>query len=185
MPRSFIAIESNEKVRKSLRSVQTDLERTGADLKIVSPENIHLTLRFLGNVSESRIELVEDAINTIETVGSFELRVKDLGVFPKPEFIRVIWAGVLEGADEVKYLQEQLNQNLAKVGFSPDDKEFTPHFTIARVKSGKAKDKLISQIKKRADEDFGSIYVEEMKLKKSKLTPEGPVYSTLSTVSFD
>lgn len=182
MPRSFVAIESNEEIRNSIIKVQQNLESTGADLKLVEPENIHLTLRFLGNVSENRIDLVKDAIQRIEKIGSFELQVKGLGVFPRPSFIRVIWAGVSKGEEKSIYLRKQLNEKLAEIDFKSEDKDFTPHFTIARMKSGRAKDEVLTKIEENSDTNFGSVKADRIKLKESKLTPEGPIYKTLGSV---
>lgn len=182
LPRSFVAIESNEEIRNSLLGIQKSLEMTGADLKLVEPENIHLTLRFLGNVSENRIELVKEKIRKLEKVDSFELQVRGLGVFPRPSFIRVIWAGVSQGEEETLNLRKQLNEKLAEIDFESEDKDFTPHFTIARMKSGRAKDEVLTQVKENSEKNFGSVKVDEIKLKKSELTSEGPIYTTLENV---
>ncbi|KXA95827.1 hypothetical protein AKJ65_00500 [candidate division MSBL1 archaeon SCGC-AAA259E19] len=182
MPRSFVAIDSNEKIRNCLVKIQKSLKRTGADLKLVEPENIHLTLKFLGNVSENRLELVKEKIRNIEKIDSFELQVNGLGVFPRPSFIRVIWAGVSKGEDKTVDLRKKLDKKLAEIDFEPEDKDFTPHFTIARMKSGRAKDEVLSQIEENSDTNFGSVIVKEVKLKKSELTSEGPIYTTLESV---
>lgn len=182
MPRSFVAIDSNEKIRNCLVKIQKSLERTGADLKLVEPENIHLTLKFLGNVSENRLELVKEKIRNIEKIDSFELQVNGLGVFPRPSFIRVIWAGVSKGGDKTVDLRKKLDKKLAEIDFEPEDKDFTPHFTIARMKSGRAKDEVLSQIEENSDTNFGSVIVKKVKLKKSELTSEGPIYTTLESV---
>ena len=179
MPRSFIAIDSNQKTRKSLTGIQEKLKKTEGDLKIVEPENIHMTLRFLGNVSESRLEDIKNILKDSATVDPFEMNVEGLGVFPKPSFIRVVWAGVSEGTEETKAIRGNLDRKLEKIGISPSDKDFTPHFTIARIKSGKAKEKIYSVVEENSDKPFGTISVEEIKLMKSELTPEGPIYSTL------
>lgn len=185
MPRSFIAIETNEETRKNIIDLQRDLKQTGADLKIVNPENIHLTLRFLGNVSENRLELVKDAMNKAITISPFKIGVEGTGVFPKLSFIRVIWAGVEKGEEETRAIRDSLDKKLDEINHPPPDKEFTPHLTIARVKSGKAKDKLISKIKENSDREFGSINVTDITLKKSELTPDGPIYTTLERISLD
>ncbi len=180
MPRTFIAIDANEKVRNSLRPIQNRLEETGADLKLVSPENIHMTLRFLGDVSESRISLIEEAIEEAASFDSFKIDVEGLGVFPEPSFIRVIWAGVSRGSEKLGKIRKKLDSKLDDLGFSSDDKDFTPHFTIARVKSGKAKDKLNSIINEKSEKTWGSVNVNQIELKKSELTSDGPVYTTLT-----
>ncbi len=185
MPRSFIAVESNDQVRNSLSQVQSRLEQTGADLKTVKPENVHMTLRFLGDVSESRLDLIKDVVSEAMTVSPFEASVEGMGVFPKPSFIRVIWAGVGKGTEELEILRENVDQKLSEIDFPPEDKDFTPHFTISRVKSGKAKDKLNSVIDDNSNKKWGTIKVDEVELKKSELTPEGPIYTTLETFHLD
>lgn len=182
MPRSFIAIESNEKVRDSLKMIQGQLEKTGADLKTVKPENIHLTLKFLGDVSESKLDEVKKLLEDISKPDPFEMEINGLGIFPRPSFIRVIWAGVSNGSEEAKLLRRELDKRLRSLGFSEEDKDFTPHLTIARVKSGKAKEKLASIVKQESDTSFGKINVDKIKLKKSELTPEGPIYTDLQKV---
>lgn len=174
-------MKASEEIRNSLTGVQKDLEDTGADLKLVEPENIHLTLRFLGNISESRIEIIKDLAREVTTIDPFKLRSEGLGVFPKPSFIRVVWAGVSKGTDELTILRDKLDKRLAEINQPSDDKEFTPHYTIARVKSGKAKDKLYSLVSNKSDMKWGTAEVKELKLKKSELTSEGPVYTTLET----
>lgn len=177
-------MEANEEIRSSLVNVQKELEQTGADLKIVKPENIHLTLKFLGDISENQVDLVKEALqNATEAVDPFQVQVKGLGVFPEPSFIRVIWAGVTEGEEQLKSIRKDLDQSLSKISQSSDNKEYIPHYTIARVKSGKAKDKLNSIIENKSDVEWGSIEADKVELKKSELTSEGPIYSTLEAVS--
>ncbi len=185
LPRSFIAIDANEKVRNSLRPIQNRLEETGADLKLVSQENIHMTLKFLGDVFESRIDLINDAINEAISLDSFEINIEGLGVFPKPSYIRVIWAGVSKGSEKLGKIRQKLDSKLAELDFSPEDEDFTPHFTIARVKSGKAKDKLNSIINEKSEETWGTIEVDKIELKKSELTSEGPIYTTIGETGLD
>ncbi len=182
MPRTFIAIDANEDVRGTLSPIQKRLEETGADLKLVSPEKIHMTLRFLGDVSESRISLIEEALDEMTRFESFKISVEGLGVFPNPGFIRVIWAGVEEGTEKLSQIRQELDSKLAELDFPKEDEDFTPHFTIARVKSGKAKDKLNSIINQKSDKKWGTIKVDKIELKKSELTSKGPIYTTLAEV---
>ena len=185
MPRIFVAVESSEKVRSALSEVQDELESTGADLKLVSNEDIHMTLRFLGDISENRLDFVKDAIRKSCNVESFQADIKGMGIFPNPGYIRVIWAGVDSGTSELKSLRTDLDKNLSEIDISSDDKDFTPHYTIARVKSGKAKDKLRSIVEKYSDRMWGSVGVDNIKLMKSELTPEGPIYTPLEIFELD
>ena len=179
MPRTFVAVESSGEVRNELSKIQDELENTGADLKLVGKENIHMTLRFLGDVSENRLEFIEEAIRDSCNLQPFEAEVKGMGIFPNPNYIRVIWAGVDSGASELESLRENLDENFSDIDISSDDKDFTPHYTIARVKSGKAKDKLRSIVERNSDTMFGTVEVDNIKLMKSDLTPDGPIYTPL------
>ncbi len=179
MPRTFISIDANDKVQNSLKTVQQRLEKTDADLNLVDNEKIHMTLRFLGEVSENRVDMLREELDMLTKYDPFEIEVKGMGVFPEPSYIRVIWAGVSEGSEKLTEIKNDLESKLTARGFSADDKEFTPHFTIARVKSGKAKEKLNSIVEENSEEIWGNIEVDKVKLKKSELTSKGPIYTTL------
>ncbi|MBS3815365.1 MAG: RNA 2',3'-cyclic phosphodiesterase [Hadesarchaea archaeon] len=186
MPRSFISIEIEEEIKNRLTKIQNELVRTGADLKLVEPENIHLTLRFLGDVPEDDLTEIKSAIqDSKKVIGPFKLQVKGMGVFPKPSYIRVIWAGVGNGSDETTAIRKSLDQNLTEIDYPPDRKDYTPHLTIARVKTGKNKDSLNEIVNENSEEDFGSCMVNGIELKESELTPEGPIYSTIEKFEFD
>ncbi|MFP4005771.1 MAG: RNA 2',3'-cyclic phosphodiesterase [Candidatus Hadarchaeia archaeon] len=185
MPRSFIAIDLDEEVRNNLVRVQSSLKETGGDLKIVEPENIHLTLRFLGEISRSKLRAVKDVLNEISYPTPFEIEVSSLGVFPNPSYIRVVWAGVDEGSDELVSIRKDIDNGLSQIGISPDDKDFTPHYTIARVKSGKAKERIKSLVEDHSDTAWGKYRAEKLELMESELTSEGPIYTTLETFRFE
>jgi 2'-5' RNA ligase len=182
MIRSFIAFDlDNELVIKRLSEVQTTLVNTGANLKLVKPQNIHITMRFLGNISPSMVNSIHEEMERI-SFASFDVEIKGLGVFPKLKYARVIWAGIRKGADELTNIFNQLEPLLRKLGFKPDSKGFSPHLTIARVKTGKNKTELVQCIQGLADYKFGIVRADCLKLKKSVLTPKGPIYSTLMEV---
>lgn len=181
MPRIFVAVELSEEVRASLAEAKKALERTGADLKLVESENIHLTMRFIGGVSENKLEDIKWALKSAEKPEPFKALVYGMGVFPHPGYIRVVWAGVADGSEKLKSLRESLDSKLSEVGISSEDKDFTPHFTIARVKSGRAKDNLNDFVDDNLDREWGVIKVNKIDLMKSDLTPEGPVYTVLES----
>jgi 2'-5' RNA ligase len=182
MIRSFIAFDlDNELVIKRLSEAQTTLVNTGADLKLVKPQNIHITMRFLGNISPFMVNSIHEEMKKISFV-PFDVEIKGLGVFPKLKCARVIWAGIRKGADELTNVFNQLEPLLRRLGFKPDSKGFSPHLTIARVKTGKNKTELIKRIQELADYEFGIVRADCLKLKKSVLTPKGPIYSTLMEV---
>lgn len=178
--RCFIAVEcNNEELVRKFIEVQRRLERTGADLKSVEPENIHLTLKFLGDIDDHEVEEVSRIIEGTR-FDSFEMRVEGVGVFPHPGRINTIWAGVTEGADPLTEIFEDVDVKLSNIGFANERKRFHPHLTLCRVRSGKNRDQLAKELDLLKNESFGVIYVDKIVLKKSDLTPKGPIYSTLA-----
>jgi 2'-5' RNA ligase len=177
--RSFIAFDLNaESVLKKMAEVQTLLLKTGADLKPVQPQNIHVTLRFLGNISAEAVEKIFDEMKKTQFM-PFDIRIHGLGAFPNVKYPRVVWAGIKEGANELRSIFSQLEPRLRSLGFAPDPKGFSPHLTIARVRSGRNRNDLAQCINDNGDYDFGIVRGDCLKLKESDLTPRGPIYSTL------
>jgi len=177
--RSFIAFDiDNEGVLERLSEAQERLVNTGTYLKLIKPKNIHITMRFLGNI---RIELVDRIHNEMEKVvfTPFDIEIRGVGAFPNLRFARVIWAGIQKGAKKLEDIADQLEPWLQNLGIRPDKKGFSPHITIARVKTGHNKAKLANCINELASYEFGVLRVDCIKLKKSILTPKGPIYSTL------
>jgi 2'-5' RNA ligase len=177
--RSFLAFDlESETVRKKLAAVQNLLVQTDADLKLVEPQNIHVTIRFLGDIAPNMVEKVFEEMQKVQ-FAPFEAQIEGLGVFPDLRYPRVVWVGITEGADQLKNVFNQLEPRLRGLGFTPDPKGFSPHLTIARVKSGKNKAQLADFVTKNAHQCFGTIKAECLRLKKSDLTPRGPIYSML------
>jgi 2'-5' RNA ligase len=177
--RSFLAFDiENEAVRKRLAAAQQLLFQTGADLKLVEPQNIHMTIRFLGYITLNMAEKVFEEMQKVQ-FAPFDAQISGLGVFPDLRYPRIVWARITEGADQLKSVFSQLEPRLRSLGFTPDSKGFSPHLTIARVKSGKNKAQLAEFVTKNASYDFGTVKAECLRLKKSDLTPRGPIYSTL------
>jgi 2'-5' RNA ligase len=177
--RSFLAFDlESEPVRQRLAGVQKSLVQTGADLKLVEPQNIHMTIRFIGDIAPNMVEKIFEQMQQVQ-FAPFDARIGGLGVFPDLRYPRVVWAGITEGADQLKSVFSQLEPRLRGLGFSPDPKGFSPHLTIARVKSGKNKAQLADFVTKNTRYDFGPVRAECLRLKKSELTPKGPIYSTL------
>jgi 2'-5' RNA ligase len=177
--RSFLAFDiESEAVRKKLAAMQNLLAQTGADLKIVEPQNIHITIRFLGDITPATAEKIFAEMQQVQFT-PFNVQIKSLGAFPDLRYPRVVWAGITEGADQLKTVFSQLEPRLCSLGFTPDPKGFSPHLTIARVKSGINKAQLTDFVAKNANYDFGTIKAECLRLKRSDLTPREPIYSTL------
>jgi len=177
--RSFIAFDiDSESVLKRMTEVQTMLTKTGADLKLVEPKNIHMTLRFLGNITPSTVEKIFEEMKKVQFT-PFDVRLHGVGAFPNPRYPRVVWAGITQGADQLRSIFEQLEPKLLGLGFAPDSKGFSPHLTIARVRSGRNRVELAKCLSENENCEFGVIDAKCLKLKRSDLTPRGPIYSTL------
>jgi 2'-5' RNA ligase len=180
--RGFIAIDIP--INKKLLEMENEIKNTGADLKLVEPENIHLTLKFLGDTDEEKIDKIEEIIkNSVKNINSFNIKLKGSGVFPNKNYIKVIWLG-LENAEKIGEIAKKIDEQLKNLGFQLEKRGFSAHLTIARVKSSRNKEKLLQIIEKYNDVEFATINVNSVKLKKSDLTPKGPIYTTLKELKF-
>jgi len=182
MIRSFIAFDINdESVLRHLSEVQRMLSDTGADLKLVKTQNIHITMRFLGNISLSMVDSIHEEMKELNFT-ALDVEIKGVGTFPSLGYARVVWAGIQKGAEVLTNIFGQLEPRLRGLGIRPDPKGFSPHLTIARVKTGRHKPELIRCVQDLVDYQFGVIRADCLRLKKSVLTPRGPVYSTIREV---
>ncbi len=175
MIRTFIAVELPDKFIPEIERIESTLNTSG--IKLVEPAQVHITLKFLGDISEDKVEPIASSLSQVNCK-PFEAMIKGVGVFPKPAYIKVIWLGA-EGNFEA--LHSEVERVLAPFHFEKDDK-FSPHATLARVKALKEKGALLEKIKKLEDIDLGTMNVESLTLKKSTLTPKGPIYETLREI---
>ncbi|MEM1540381.1 MAG: RNA 2',3'-cyclic phosphodiesterase [Candidatus Bathyarchaeia archaeon] len=177
--RSFIAFDiENASFLERIMETQRRLVETGADLKCVEPKNIHITVRFLGNITPNMIDKIFDCMRKVQFV-PFDIKIQGVGAFPDVRNPRVVWAGIRSGANELRGIFNQLELYLRGLGFASDPKGFSPHLTIARVKSGRNKAALVKFLMENSNYEFGIVRAECLRLKRSDLTPRGPVYSTL------
>lgn len=180
MIRSFLAIELPNSVLKKIEEVQGDLKQSRADVRWVNPRNIHLTLKFFGNIDESKIESIAHAIEgPVTATPPFSLKVKGLGAFPHLKNLRILWMGLTEGKGVLTILQRQVEEELGKVGFEREERPFQPHLTLGRSNSSRGRDELIGMMEKYREEEFGEFMVEKLILFKSDLRPTGPIYMAL------
>jgi 2'-5' RNA ligase len=176
--RSFIAVEvADEQILSRIRTILQDLVATRADLKPVEPENTHFTLHFLGNVDTSRLSELKGILQEVD-IPVFDATIKGLGCF-SPNRPRVVWVGVTTGAEQLIQIQGFLGARLREHRFPVEARKFSPHLTVARVRSGANRTQLLRLLDKNANLDFGVLHVTAVKLKKSTLTPRGPIYEDL------
>ena len=174
--RTFVAIEVSDRgVLNSISQVQAELNIKAKPVEI---HNMHFTVQFLGEVSEEMVRKISSELSSLEFT-PFSVGFVGVGVFPKLSSPRVIWIGTNEGADELEKLAEIIRTKLAQLGFQ-SDKKFKPHVTIFRVK--KKIGSISNELQKFSTYSFGKQVISEVKLKKSELTPNGPIYTDLLVV---
>ncbi|WP_406660766.1 RNA 2',3'-cyclic phosphodiesterase [Methanolobus sp. ZRKC3] len=176
--RAFIAVDLSDELRDKVADIQSMF--SDFKFKFVDPNIVHITMKFLGDVHEENIDEIAKALDSIE-YDHFEANVKGIGVFPKPKYAKVIWVGCEGGFEGLHALIED---SLTSFDITPDMHKFNAHATLARVKylPKKQKQDLIVLLDELKEVDLGTMQVTSIKLKKSILTPEGPVYETLHEV---
>ena len=181
--RTFIAIDIEDaEIVNKLVEIQRVLKNTNAHLKLVEPENFHLTLKFLGEISTSDVEPISNIIRMVsEKYSCFTISLEGIGAFPTINKPRVIWVGIGEGASMLQRIASDINQLLRSIQIYGDDKAFHPHITLARVK--RFNRELIRAIQQIANIAIGLVKVKSIRLKKSTLTSQGPIYTTLFEAS--
>jgi 2'-5' RNA ligase len=177
--RSFVAVDIEEpEVVRRIENVQREVLQLGLDVKLVERENLHLTLRFLGEIPQSRINDVIKALSGVKA-NKFQIKLAEIGVFPDLSRPRVLWIGVSQGADELVKLANAVRQVVDKFAEHREEREFTPHLTIGRIKTSRNVEKMRELVARYRGVEFGVVTVDKIKLKKSVLTPRGPIYSDL------
>ena len=185
--RSFIAIELPDELKQGLTQLEAQLKMGKQPwVKWVDPYSIHLTLKFLGSIAVDRISEITRAMEeAVQGISPFHLEVKDLGVFPNLRRVQVIWVGISGEVDKLSQLQQHLESNLARLGFAPESRPFTPHLTLARLRDRASLDerqRLGQLIASTRFEAAYTIKVDAINLMRSQLTREGAIYSRIGSV---
>ncbi len=180
--RTFIAVDLGKTLRDRCAVLQEKLAETGADVKWVEVDNLHVSLFFLGEVDLREITPVCRAVGgcCADSV-PFTLGVETVGCFPNPRRPRVVWAGVGEGSDELIALQAALEPLLLDLGcYRREERRYTPHITLGRVRSDRSGEELAAALTRHATWHGGATDVREVQVLSSELTRDGPVYAILS-----
>ncbi|MFH1648060.1 MAG: RNA 2',3'-cyclic phosphodiesterase [Chloroflexota bacterium] len=185
--RSFIAVELTPEIKLALTRLQDHLKAgCRAPVRWVEPGNIHLTLKFLGNINPGLTGSVATALEKAAAgMRPLHLEVTGLGVFPNPRRVQIVWVGMAGELESLGRLQQRIESGLAPLGFKAESRPFTPHLTLGRVRESAAPDERQDLGRLIADSTFeggGQMEVDAVYLMRSRLTPEGPVYSRLSSV---
>ena len=179
--RVFIAVPATKEIQSKLATLGGKLTSFGK-IKCVAEENIHLTLKFLGELSEEKAGELASALEPLRAGKSFHVCVHGLDAFPKTAFPRVVWAGVSEGSEVLTSLHKKVDGLLKPLGFKEDDR-FHHHFTVARVRRVDEQKGLQGFIEDYSSEEFGSYKVSEIALMESRLGSNGPSYSVIEKFS--
>lgn len=187
--RAFIASDIPPEIKQAISSQTASLRKeSGRAVRWVTPENIHLTLKFLGEVSASNLELLAQALRAeCAQIAPFTVSVEGLGCFPNLRRPRVVWLG-LTAPPELNHLQRQAESAAARLGYPPEDKPFSPHLTIGRAReqaSPAELQTLRALLEHTTLRCLGAFTIEEIHLYKSDLKPAGPVYTRLATARLE
>lgn len=182
--RCFIAIDITEQIRRDLGEIIDRLKKHDTDVKWVPSENIHLTLKFLGNTPEKLLPKIrEELFNVVLYYKPFYITIYTTGVFPNRKYPRVIWIGVKD-SEILRRLYVDIENAMVSLGFKKENKKYSPHLTIGRMRSQKGIMNLIHVLDTFKDKDFGNINIKQIKLMKSELKPQGAIYSCLYEIPF-
>jgi 2'-5' RNA ligase len=179
--RAFIAVEMGG--LPDLAPFHSELKRLEPGVKTVDLDQLHVTLKFLGDTEESVVPKLDEIIRSAsDGVAPFAVRLHGSGTFPPKGNVRVVWVG-LDGTEPLAIIAARLESSLEKLGFEPEGRAFKPHLTMARVKDPRVSGSAIALAEKYATADFGTVSVDRILLKKSVLGPKGPSYTTVVTSS--
>lgn len=183
--RTFVAVDVSEETRARAGRLLGELAAADSKVKWVDPRNLHVTLKFLGDVDTRELgEVCAAVAAAVREAPPFDFCVRGCGAFPTTDSPRTIWLGVEDGADELIALHEMLEKGLAGMGFRREQRRFRPHLTLGRVRNNPAGlDELMAILEENRDLVAGVTGVDEVKVYSSELNREGPAYEMLSTAT--
>lgn len=184
--RAFVALPLAGDLREKVAPIQQRLRRHAGKVKWVEPENLHFTLKFLGNIGADGARRVLGALGrAAEGVRPFELGLGGVGAFPTTEKPRVIWVAAQEGAEALGGLAGRVETELARLGFDREKRPFRAHLTIGRVRDPRQAGDLAGGLAAEPEEALGAMAVSSFELMRSDLRPSGPIYTSLGTIRLE
>jgi RNA 2',3'-cyclic 3'-phosphodiesterase len=183
--RCFIAIDIPEDIKNEIGGIIHTMRKCGGDIKWVTPLNLHITLKFLGNTAETALPEIQDSLrNAVLSYSPFCINIYGIGVFPNRKYPRVIWTGI-EDSDILKNMKKDIENAMTVHGYQKEDRDFSPHLTLGRVRSQKGVIATLLELDKFQTKDFGVTKVDGVTLMRSELKPQGPEYSCLFSAPLD
>ena len=179
----FIAVSLSSPILagigKLIRTLQPDLE----EVRWVEPKNLHVTLKFLGDVPLNDLPpLIRAVTQSTRQTYSFDLALHGFGAFPNRETPKTLWIGCREGSEELKQLAESIDEGLLPLGFPKEARRFSPHLTIGRIKKQAYSSHIMPVLDEHQHRWFGSCSVSEVQIFSSELTRRGPLYDELAAI---
>lgn len=175
--RAFVAISFDEPLRRRIGEIRRELERAGADVRWVSTENLHLTLKFLGDVEEVGVAAFRERLRVVASRFSpLNLDLGGVGRFP-----RVLWVGCAGDVPRLIELAHEVERAALEIGVPEENRPFSPHLTIGRLKSPRCMRTLDEAVEARRNEPVGRQRVDRFTLYRSTLTPKGPIYDAIES----
>jgi RNA 2',3'-cyclic 3'-phosphodiesterase len=181
--RLFIAIAIPEQIRASFASLLKEFRAIAPQAKWVRAENLHVTLKFLGETESAKLAAFENALSAVRSSEPVNLEFRNLGFFPNEKRAHVFWTG-METSANLKTLVSDIDQAAHRLGFPLEERPFTPHLTLARFSLPGVPPKLLQAAKEKSSQPFGSLRTGEFHLIESKLKPAGAEYTTVQTFHF-
>jgi 2'-5' RNA ligase len=182
--RCFIAVGITDQIKRGIGELIDILIEYDVDIKWVKPENLHLTLKFLGNTPDVLLpEIDKSLLNIVSSYEPFYIKICRTGVFPNRKYPRVIWVGVEDSEILVK-LNRDIENSMKSLGYKKEDKDYKPHLTIGRVRSQTGIVHIVNELDHFTGKDFGIVHVDRLRLMKSELKTKGAEYSCLNEFLF-
>lgn len=182
--RCFIAVAIPAPLKQVLAEAAEGLKEFRADVRWVPMKNVHLTLKFLGATEESLVPRISRVLSErLSSYSPFYIKITGVGCFPDMIRPRVIWVGI-EESEKLKDLASDVETEMVKIGYESEDRDFSPHLTIGRVRSRKGIPDMVKSLGKLGAASFGSMEIEKVALMKSELRPAGAEYSSLAEIPF-
>jgi RNA 2',3'-cyclic 3'-phosphodiesterase len=181
--RLFVALEIPSAVRENLAALLKSLRAVSPQTRWVRPENLHVTLKFIGEVPEAKLGAIRNALAAVRSDQPVMLDFRGLGFFPNEKHPRVFWAGI-EASPNLKILAAEIERATEKIDISQEQRSFSPHLTLARFEPPRLPEQLRAAIQEHATRHFGSLRTNQFHLIESKLKPSGAEYTTVESFPF-
>jgi 2'-5' RNA ligase len=181
--RLFVALEIPSTVRENLAELLVFLRALSPQTRWVRPENLHVTLKFIGEVLETNLAAIRAALAQVRSDRPVTLDYRGLGFFPNEKHPRVFWAGI-EASPNLKTLAADIEKSAEAAGIPREQRAFSPHLTLARFEPPRLQEKLRAAIQENVARDFGSAHTNQFHLIESKLKPSGAEYTTVESFPF-